>query len=322
MPANLKQLVDGFVQAAPLSGPDEPESRFLEESVAGFEDNPEAAKYALRNLATRDGVKFFRSACGLLRAHSDAPGHQYLRKLLLEGELLAASLVEPFLYRLDQALALAQTLVQVDPLLDLKLTRLVCQGADGQADQIEAAKAQRALEIVGALPAHTRVLPFLLKLSRCPHARVRSRAISLFGRTTANMQWAERGLRDRDARVRANTVESLWRVDSAECRGLLLEAARDTNHRVVANALVGLYYLAGKAAASALQRMAAHPSPKFRSAAAFAMGQTLDPVFVPLLSSMAKQDEAGVRASALRALVRIRKQTGPLPPPADAESSG
>ena len=307
MEPDIKQVVHGFIQRARLSGVDELESSFLEELIGGFDSNPKEARRAMRKLLLHDNLKFFSSACRILKSGLETPGHEYLMKLLLEGNLLLVPLADPTLFSIETAVALARTLVRLDALLDLKLMQLLFGGDSLETGEVDTAKAQRVLEIVAALPKHTRILPLLLKLLRLPHPRLRSKAVLLFCQVSKNTQWAERRMTDDDARVRASAVEGLWGVDTAGARALFREATRDVDHRVAANALVGLYYLEGSAVAPQLEAMARHASPLFRASAAFAMGQSRDRGFVPALNALLKDYNAKVRSSALRALIKIRK---------------
>jgi HEAT repeat protein len=312
MEISAKQIVRGFIQHACLRETNELEASFLEELVGGFESNPKEARRAMRKLLAHDKLTFFASACRILKSGSDTAGREYLMTLLLEGELLLVPLGDPTLFPVDTAVGLAKDLVRLDPLLDFKLMQLLFGWDHLDSDELDIPRAQRVLEIVAVLPKHTRILPLLLKLLRFPNPRLRSKAVLLFCQISQNPQWAERRLADDDARVRANAVEGLWGNDKPGARAVLREAERDADHRVVANARVGLYYLEGRTIAPQLEAMARQASTMFRAAAAFAMGQTLDDHFVPVLNSMVKDFNPRVRRNALRALIKIRKQSSAL----------
>lgn len=116
-----------------------------------------------------------------------------------------------------------------------------------------------------------------------------------------------------ESRIRANTVEGLWGVNSPAARAVMKEAMQDVDHRVVANALVGMHLLDGLASvAKDVEVMAESSNARFRAAAAFAMGAMGESHFVPLLSQLVKDFDPRVRSSALRALVKIRKARGSI----------
>lgn len=114
-------------------------------------------------------------------------------------------------------------------------------------------------------------------------------------------------LSEPDARMRANAVEGLWGTNSTAVRALLQELAADKNHRVAANALVGLHHMDAAQAAAGLENMARCPQPEVRAAAAFAMGQTRDPGFRATLQTLQKDTSLRVSSQALKALIRIQQ---------------
>lgn len=308
MEVNLRQIVQRFIQAARPPAADGLEKNFLEELVRGFDTNPKEARRAMRKLLAHDNLKFFASACGILREGSETSAHQYLIRLLFEGDFLPVFLADVRLFSTDAAVALATDLVRLDPLLDFKLMRLLFQGESLEASGIDTTKAERVLEIVEALPKHTRILPLLLKLLRGSPQRLHSRVALLFCQVSKNPQWAEQKLADDDPEVRASVVEGLWGCDSPGVRAVLRAAVDDHDERVVANAIVGLCYVEGKSALTELSAMAADAMPRFRAAAASAMGRMLDERMVALLTSMVRDPDPQVRSAALRALLRIRRQ--------------
>jgi len=285
----------------------EPESNFLEELVADFDSKSKEARRAMRKLLAHDTHRFFCSACRILRDGLESPGREYLMKLLLEGDLLLACLADPTLFSLETALELAKVFVRIDALLDFKLMQLLFR-SEAETGDVDAEQAIRVLDLVAALPRHNRILPLLLKLLRLPNPVLRSRAVLVFCQVSKNTQWVEQRLADVDPDVRASAVEGLWGTDTPGARAILREAARDMHHRVVANALVGIYLLDGLLAIDQLQEMSRHPASPFRAAAALAMGRSHDEHFVPLLNSMVKDVNADVRSAALRGLVNIRRK--------------
>ena len=90
----------------------------------------------------------------------------------------------------------------------------------------------------------SRMMASMLRLLRHPNPYLRSKAVKVVGRGSKSPKWVRQRLADPDPRIRANAIESLWSVDNAEARSLLhFAAAEDGHNRVVANALLGLYYL-------------------------------------------------------------------------------
>jgi HEAT repeat protein len=176
---------------------------------------------------------------------------------------------------------------------------------------VDIVRAKRVLAIVNELPASRRILLPLMNLLHSPDPKVRSKAVSLYGRISQDAGWVRKQLDEGDARVRANAVESLWGTDSTSARAVLQEASRDQHHRVAANALVGLHRIGADDVAAALQEMALAQEPMGRAAAAFAMGQILRADFKPVLQSLLKDESPQVRSQALRSLIRLKRQPQP-----------
>jgi HEAT repeat protein len=308
MDLNAREVVNGFIQGVSLPNADEVESSFLEELVAGFDTNPKEARRAMRKLLLHDNTRFFTAACRILRSGPETAGREYLARLLLQGDLLVASLADAKLFPIETAVELAKVFVTVDPLLDFKLMRLLLPDDDAEAAEVNTAQAERVLALVAGLPRHPRIVPLLIKLLRSAEAQLRSRVVLLFCQVSNNPKWAERMLTEDDPAVRASAVESLWGTDTPSARALLREGARDAHELVVAGALVGMYLLDSEAVAAQLEEMVRHPLAHCRAAAAGAMGRARDGHFVPWLNSLVKDPDAVVRGTALRALVSIRKK--------------
>ncbi len=301
-----EQLFREFIEQAQVDGTINAKDELLDILVTGFETNPGQAQREMRRLSESEPRSFISSAFRVLKAAPEGSGQVYLRELLWENDGGIACLSEPTLFPLDRAVQLARNWARVEPTLSLKLLQLIFAD-ERQQGGVDIARTRRILEIVGALPPHTGILPLLMKLLRSPDERLHSKATALFCRASKSADWARKKLDEPDPRVRANAVEGLWEMDSRSVISVLQQAALDSDHRVVANALIGMYPLNRDQAGKSMRDMAAHPRALFRAAGAFAMGQTLNPEFSPPLEAMVKDADAKVRSHALRALMRIRK---------------
>ena len=76
-------------------------------------------------------------------------------------------------------------------------------------------------------------------------------------------------------------------------------AASDANNRVVGNALMALYRL-GEAGGRGLYEMASRPDPAFRATAVWAMSETGDTRFLPLLAKIVTDPNETIKAAAFR----------------------
>ncbi|MCS6951732.1 MAG: HEAT repeat domain-containing protein [Bryobacterales bacterium] len=168
---------------------------------------------------------------------------------------------------------------------------------------------RRLLAVLSQAHSHAPITYAVLPYMRSSDPRVRSQAARLIARSGASLEWTLRHLADPDARVRANIVEGI--AASPEPRRLLealRRAAQDPHHRVATTALVVLIRLGEEAASDTLRKIAAHPDPRFRCAAAWAMGELGRQEFEPLLRGLREDPSHAVRFCALRALIRYRRR--------------
>src|SRR5262249_50068479 len=89
-------------------------------------------------------------------------------------------------------------------------------------------------------------------------------------------------------------------------------AALDEHHRVVGNALVGLYLCGRTDVVWRLKDMSRRPEEIFRRAAAWAMGSTGDPRFLQRLDELRLDADRGVLGAALKAIQAIRRNRANL----------
>lgn len=83
-----------------------------------------------------------------------------------------------------------------------------------------------------------------------------------------------KALQDPNARVRANAVEALSSIcEGKELAQILAHCLKDRNNRVRANALAGLVRLGVKQAEPLVHEMAHHQNPRYRSSAAWVLGE-------------------------------------------------
>lgn len=163
-----------------------------------------------------------------------------------------------------------------------------------------------SLEQMAPSPQMQQVLRELLESGS---KRVKSKAAIILGRKFPSPQTLGVLLKgasaQRDPRYRANVIESLWHVPNPSNEAVFRSALSDPHHRVVANALLGLYFLLQSDAAQLIREMARHESVEYRVASAYAMGETGHPQFLPDLGILV-QNEA-CRSAAIRAVMRIQK---------------
>ncbi len=240
-----------------------------------FEKQRDACSRFIGQFAKEDPAGFREAALVFLNRGGDGPAERYLvRFLRTQGDLLKL-LTDPAGPHIDEAVHLACVWRPHISDLDVLLAKTL-KGASIQ-------EAERILHILGYVTENNRILPLLIPLMEHGSERVRQKAVLIFGKFCQSAIFAEVFLRNSDSRIRANAVEGLWKVSAGWAADALLEALEDPNNRVAANAALGLYKRGHKDGRQALVRMAAHSKAAFRASAAWAMGETRDEKFLPAL---------------------------------------
>ncbi|MGA2434903.1 MAG: HEAT repeat domain-containing protein [Bryobacteraceae bacterium] len=277
----------------------------LQELIAAFAQNPSQIRKQLLELFANGRSVFCAGAVPLLMEAPENPAIQFIRELLISNCMLP--MCDPRLLPLEEEIQIARDLMKTDPLLDTKLARRFSQLAGEEASKMETEVAERILTVLGAISDGTRILPMLVQVLRHPDTRLRSKAALLVGRTNKSGQWTDRLLNEPDARVRANTIEALWGMDSPGARALFWEATKDPNNRVVGNALLGLHQLGDNATIPRLLALTASQDPLFRATAAWVMGETEDPRFLPALGQMIREPNSIARHCVFDAIAKIKR---------------
>jgi len=122
---------------------------------------------------------------------------------------------------------------------------------------------------------------------------------------------------EEDPRVRANAIESAGTAVAEDLRPLFRSAALDSNNRVAGNALVALYRLGEAEAVRGLHELAFRQDPAFRATAVWAMGETGDSRFLPVLARILTDPNETIKPATLRAIRKIRGQEKPQAQPLD-----
>src|SRR5579864_1209270 len=261
MDVPVKQLVSEYVAAVQVPEAGEEEDVFLQGLVDDFQSSSALFKRDMRRRLEKDPPGFLRAACRILKVNSTGPGADYLMELLWGNPVLVASLIDPRLLPLKIAVGFAKRWSEYDPMLDIKLLHMGFPTDGGAICDIDIVRARRVLALVNELPPSRHILFPLVNLLRSPDPQVRSKAATLYGRTSHNAEWVRSRLGEPDPRVRANAVESLWGEDSDAARAVLKEASRDRHHRVAANAWIGLDSTSAKEVIANLKRMATADDP-------------------------------------------------------------
>ena len=220
------------------------------------------------------------------------------------GELYLRPLLDPNLIRIDAARKALQALRASDDLFSFKFSKVLTP----EDENFDPALLPRALELLVGLDNHEIFLPRLQVLTKYPNAHVRSKAVKALCQIRPSKSLVERQLQVIDSRVRANALEAIWHVKTDEAKGIFLSALTDCNHRVVLNALVGLYFLNEESALDNMLAFASSESVEFRRAATWALEFIADPSTRTALLTLASDSLPGIRATAQKALAKLASE--------------
>ncbi len=274
---------------------------YIAQILDQVEHNPALARKSLRTAWEQTTAEEFRVAAVPLLRTGEGPGQRFLVSFLMQNDSLEKRLIDHTAFTREEALTVARAAHRVEPSLDVKLAmHLAGRAVEDERD------AGRILEILEAISQPANLLPLMGSIMQHPHARVRSKAALLMGKGNRNAAWLRQQLSEPDDRVRANAVEALWGLDGEEASQVFLAAAHDRNQRTAINGILGLYLCGRTESLALLAEAAQHSSGAFRASAAWGMGRTQDPRFLPVLTRLVRDTEALVRSNALKAVGKIR----------------
>ncbi|MDQ2841691.1 MAG: HEAT repeat domain-containing protein [Acidobacteriota bacterium] len=179
---------------------------------------------------------------------------------------------------------------------------------------------RRVLSMLSGLGDYSALLPWLRNLMNEPDEIIRSQAAKLICGLRPNRAFVERQMQVEDGRVRANAIEALWHVPSDDATAIFHMALDDSHHRVVANALLGLFYQNNLSALDTMLKHAMDDRPLTRAAMAWALGETRDRRALAVLKKLAADPVSVVANQAAKALSHfgdLSELGTPDAPPAD-----
>jgi hypothetical protein len=273
--------------------------------ATNFGSNSLGCAKAIREMYRLDPVGFPPAVVEVLDREPDLPGAQFMVAMLASDPRWLRTVCNPQKYTLDQSVDLVRRSHKLDSYTVVKLADMLA--LPGSSTDAEARFTSRVFAVLER-SAPSLALPVLRQLSKCPDARVRSKAVLLIGRIYQNPRLTHHGDAERDPRVAANTIESLWGLATPSAREAFIKAAQDAHHRIAANGVVGLYLMGDECSIPFLFHMGRSDKPLARAAAAWAMGHLEDPRFLPRLAQLREDSDSLTRQGALRAMARVHKK--------------
>ena len=221
----------------------------------------------------------------------------------LKGSKYFGFLIDPQFLSIEEARRAAEALRTEDSRFFLNFSRLT---VDGTSSHEQHAAVARALALLDGLKDYSVLFPWLRGLTACGDERIRSQAVKAFCKLRSNTAAILRQLKAEDGRVRANAIEALWGLQTPEAGVIFREALGDRHHRVVVNALIGLYLQNDPSAFERLLELTRHASELHRAAAVWALGHLEEMKGVPVLEKLATEDGSEmVRQKAAQALATL-----------------
>ena len=275
----------------------------LKKLAGDFETQPLTRGREMRELLESSPDDFCTAAVEILSSVETERVKRYLVALLWTNNLLIQCLTDPATPT-EKAESIAAIARRVDPQLPAKLVGFVLERTDLETPEC----LERVLGILKSMPDAVTFRPLLTPLLRHPNARIRSKVALLAGEGNRNRTWFERRMLEDDPRVRANAIESAGPAVAEEIRPLLRTAIADSNNRVAGNALLSLYRLGDAEAISGLYELAGRPEPPFRATAVWAMGETGDTRFLPVLARILADPNETIKAATFLAIKKLRAQ--------------
>jgi HEAT repeat protein len=273
----------------------------LKKLAGDFSAQPLSKGREMRELLEHAPDDFCTAAIEVLAGDDSERVKRYLVALLWTNNLLIPCLTDPSTPQ-NMAEAIAKLARRVDPQLPAKLVGFVLDRTDVEPPEC----LERILVLLRSMPDSAGFRPLLTPLLRHPNPRIRSKVALLAGEGNRNRTWFERRMLEDDPRMRANAIESAGQAATEDLRPLFRAAALDSNNRVVGNALIALYRLGDAMAVGNLYDLVSRPDPAFRATGVWAMGETGDTRFLPVLARILTDPNETIKAATFRAIRKLR----------------
>jgi HEAT repeats len=279
----------------------------ISRAVESFAEKDSTSKQVLNQLASSDPAIFFAAGIQVVATSKPSQGSRYLVLTLAKDKRLSIGLLEPKVCSTEEGMAVVRAAAGAGAQLQANFEMALNNALQGPASPQKSEHILRILDLLSITSDRSSWNSLQVELMAYPDKNVRSKAALLIGRSTRNVAWIARRLLDRDTRVQASAVEALWGLDAEEAQPLFLSALKSNNNRVAGNAALGLYLIGDVTAMRVLLDMLRHDDPLFRLSALWAMGETHDERFLPVLAEHYKHAEGKLRLATVGAMSRIRR---------------
>ena len=204
--------------------------------------------------------QFFEFACA---AFCESGPISAEGKALLDTAAVSWAMLLPGGLSREQARELATRIQRADD-VDLRLIQTLNECVEETSEEnIEIIL--RGLDLIDHIGVKARLFHALVKFTKHPDSKVRSKAARIVGQITVSQGWVERQMAVLEPRVRSNVLEALAenpKIPETQMEELLRNATHDPHHRV---AVTALFLMARRGDAESLQLLEALPGPSLNS---------------------------------------------------------
>ena len=298
-------------------GPADPSQQLVDEYLArAMEefDHSHLPVRLIRRLADEFPGLFLTSALRYLTSTEQSAAHRFLGTVVIRQPGTLEYLTSPHVSSRGSAVNLVRRFLEIDPSYDVKLAeRLPNRRESNLTEALDSVRSTRALDILDQTSRGRRLLPIVGHLPTYRDTRISAKATLFVGRRVQNPEWTRKMIAQRDNRVRANAIESLWGLESPAAVELLEECAVDGNNRVLGNSLLGLHLAGRREVEQRVLDLAGAGKYQLRSTGAWVMGQIGTGDCVARLTQLVRDEHPQVRNTALRSLLELRRAESKSP---------
>ncbi len=205
---------------------------------------------------------------------------------------------------LDDAVHRAAVAAQASPGFEFELSKFLQDQC--MAKSVDHPTVFRGLEVLGGMLDEVRLVPFMRPFLRSKDSQIASKSVLILGRQSRSLAWMASIHAESDDRIRANLVESLWDRREPEVEQVLQGALRDPHHRVVANAVYGLYLMGSDAWVEGLDRLLQSYDPVARRSGFWVIKSAGTAEAGARLKPLIRDANPSVRRAAFAALMSLR----------------
>ena len=265
--------------------------------LESFNQNRRENGRQLALLLEKDPAVFQQSVVHYMLNGADESSVQYLVWLLESNGMLVDLVMDPEISSVDEAVAVVKAMRGKFERLDVDLAKKLKTAPEDLKS--------RVLRLLAETAQNNRTLPLLIHALREASADIRAKAGLIFAQHCQNELFIENVLKDPDPRVRAAAMDGLGFRSSKELPSILLTAVSDSSPDVKAHAVLAAHRLGDSRAPQWMNDLAKHPLADFRVRAAWVLGETEDPNWLPVLQKLEKDPDSRVPAEAEKAIRKI-----------------